>query len=406
MKTNTTHKRLHGFKISLLALSIVGSTLLHAQTVSEIPPLDYDTIQGDFEGDSLFLDTGSDTSLLSTTEWYQIQAYATAAISLPTTEASLRTLTKFPASDAFTYEYQNLLSEFTSINQSGHDWNSNIYPSIVDLALQLANYGDIHPQLILPLMNQLTQLQQNALVFNLDAAATNRDAALSFLNVLKNFTHIQQQATTKAVENLKQFAADVEAQKAQLDVIEGDFSTLLNSDSISTLRHNISLLNDEIAGYRDDLSEAKRNIGLCAIGGPLVLTICGSIEGARKVRLDNLIADIDNQINAANASLEHAVNLGASYEIAHSNINDMLTHIENALPQLKKVQLHWQGLESDFDSLTTSLNSLDSEDALRNANLLVAGIVSSPLAGTVGPKWLEISNKARQFAQNAYVIME
>jgi len=406
MKTNTTHKRLRGFKMSLLALSIIGSTLLHAQTVTEIPPLDYDTLQGDFEGDSLFLDIGSDTSLLSTAEWYQIQAYATAAVALPKTEASLRTLTKFPANDEFTFQYQNLLTEFTNINQSGHDWNSTIYPSIVDLALQLANYGDIHPQLILPLMNQLTQLQQNALAFNLSAAATNRDAALSFLNVLKNFTHLQQQATTKAVEDLKQFSADVEAQKAQLDVIEGDFSTLLNSDSISTLRNNISLLNTEIAGYRSDLSEAKRNIGLCAIGGPLVLTICGSIEGARKVRLDNLIEDVNNQINAANASLEHAVNLGASYEIAHSNINEMLTHIENALPHLKKVQLHWQGLESDFDALTTSLNSLDSEDALRNANLLVAGIVSSPLAGAVGPKWLEISNKARQFAQNAYVIME
>ncbi|CAM2873821.1 alpha-xenorhabdolysin family binary toxin subunit A [Moritella viscosa] len=406
MKTNTTHKRLRGFKMSLLALSIVGSTLLHAQTVTEIPPLDYDTIQGNFEGDSLFLDTGSDTSLLSTTEWYQIQAYATAAIALPKTEASLRTLTKFPANDEFTFQYQNLLTEFTNINQSGYDWNSKIYPSIVDLALQLANYGNIHPQLIQPLMNQLTQLQQNAFAYNLSAAATNRDAALSFLNVLKNFSHKQQQATTKAVEDLKQFAADVEAQKAQLDVIEGDFSTLLSSATISTLRENIRLLNDEIAGYRSDLSEAKRNIGLCAIGGPLVLTICGSIEGARKVRLDNLIEEIDNQINAANTSLEHAVNLAASYELAHSNINDMLTHIENALPQLKKVQLHWQGLESDFDSLTTSLNSLDSEDALRNANLVVAGIVSSPLAGTVGPKWLEISNKARQFAQNAYVIVE
>ncbi|CED59812.1 putative exported protein [Moritella viscosa] len=406
MKTNTTHKRLRGFKMSLLALSIVGSTLLHAQTVTEIPPLDYDTIQGNFEGDSLFLDTGSDTSLLSTTEWYQIQAYATAAIALPKTEASLRTLTKFPANDEFTFQYQNLLTEFTNINQSGYDWNSKIYPSIVDLALQLANYGNIHPQLIQPLMNQLTQLQQNAFAYNLSAAATNRDAALSFLNVLKNFSHKQQQATTKAVEDLKQFAADVEAQKAQLDVIEGDFSTLLSSATISTLRENIRLLNDEIAGYRSDLSEAKRNIGLCAIGGPLVLTICGSIEGARKVRLDNLIEEIDNQINAANTSLEHAVNLAASYELAHSNINDMLTHIENALPQLKKVQLHWQGLESDFDSLTTSLNSLDSEDALRNANLVVADIVSSPLAGTVGPKWLEISNKARQFAQNAYVIVE
>nr|WP_254796306.1 alpha-xenorhabdolysin family binary toxin subunit A [Moritella viscosa] len=299
-----------------------------------------------------------------------------------------------------------MLTEFTNINQSGYDWNSKIYPSIVDLALQLANYGNIHPQLIQPLMNQLTQLQQNAFAYNLSAAATNRDAALSFLNVLKNFSHKQQQATTKAVEDLKQFAADVEAQKAQLDVIEGDFSTLLSSATISTLRENIRLLNDEIAGYRSDLSEAKRNIDLCAIGGPLVLTICGSIEGARKVRLDNLIEEIDNQINAANTSLEHAVNLAASYELAHSNINDMLTHIENALPQLKKVQLHWQGLESDFDSLTTSLNSLDSEDALRNANLVVAGIVSSPLAGTVGPKWLEISNKARQFAQNAYVIVE
>ncbi|KXO12556.1 Pesticidial crystal protein cry6Aa [Moritella sp. JT01] len=406
MKVKTTNKRLRGFKISLLALSVVGSTLLHAQTVTEIPPLDYDTIQGDFGGDSLFIDTGSDTSLLSSAEWYQIQAYATAAVSLPKTEASLRTLTKFPANDEFTYEYQNLLTEFTNINQSGHDWNSTIYPSIVDLALQLANYGDIHPKLILPMIEQITQLQQNAISFNLSAAAVNRDAALAFLNVLKNFTHLQQQATTKAVEDLKQFSADVEAQKAQLDVIEGDFSTLLSSATISTLRENIRLLSDEIAGYRSDLSEAKRNIGLCAIGGPLVLIICGSIEGARKDRLDNLIEDVNNQINSANASLEHAVNLAASYELAHSNIDDMLTHIENALPKLKKVQQHWQGLESDFDSLTTSLNSLDSDDALRNANLMVAGIVSSPLAGAVGPKWLEISTKARRFAQNAYVIME
>ena len=119
-----------------------------------------------------------------------------------------------------------------------------------------------------------------------------------------------------------------------------------------------------------------------------------------------MITDIDKQINDADSSLKHAVNLAGSYELAHSNINDMLTHIENALPQLKKVQLHWQGLESDFDSLTISLNSLDSDNALRNANLLVAGIVSSPIAGAVGPKWQEISTKARQFAQNAYVIMD
>ncbi|PKG39118.1 alpha-xenorhabdolysin family binary toxin subunit A [Psychromonas sp. Urea-02u-13] len=401
-----TNKQLRRFKMSLLALSIVGSTCLYAQSITEIPPLDYDTIQGELEGDSLFIDTGSDTSLLSTTEWYQIQAYATAAISLPTTEASLRTLTKFPVNDAFTYEYESLLTEFTNIHRSGNDWNSTIYPGIVDLALQLANYGDIHPQLILPLMDQITQLQTNAIMGNLTVAATNRDAALSFLGVLQSFTSAQQQATSNAVEELKQFAADVEAQKAQLDVIEGNFSTLLNSETISTLRENVRLLNQEIAGYRSDLSEAKRNIGLCAIGGPLVLTICGSIEGARKVRLDNLIAEVNTQINDANANLEHAVNLGASYELAHSNINEMLIHIENALPQLKKVQLHWQSLESDFDSLTTSLSSLDSEDALRNANLLVAGIVSSPLAGVVGPKWKEISSKARRFAQNAYVIME
>ncbi|MGF1704246.1 alpha-xenorhabdolysin family binary toxin subunit A [Photobacterium makurazakiensis] len=409
MMTSNINTMLNKSKKHFIALTVLGlsiSPILDAQANTEIPAIDYDAIQGDFGDDLLFIDTGSDTSLLSISEWYQIQAYATAAVSLPRTEASLRVLTKLPDQADFSYQYQNLLTEFQSIYNSGHEWNSSLYPEIVDLALKLANYADIHPQLIVPLMDQLTQLQQNALMMNLPAAAVNRDAAISFLNVLINFTKDQQQSTSDAVENLKQFSAEVETQKAQLDGIEASFGDLLNQSTISDFREKVRLLNEEIAGERSHLDETKRNIGLCSIGGPLVLLICGSIEGAQKERIEKRIADLNEEINSAQQDLEHAINLSASYEIAHTNIDDMITHINNALPKFKKVQQHWQELESDFDSLITALNSLDSDDALRNANLLVAGIVSSPIAATVGPKWSDISTKARTFAQNAYVIVE
>ena len=98
---NTLKKSALSTSIALSLLGLGSIAQVQAQDLPNIDPIEFDTFEGDFEGNPLFIDVGSDTSLLSISEWYQIQAYAQGAIGLPNTEPELRAVTRFPESDEF-----------------------------------------------------------------------------------------------------------------------------------------------------------------------------------------------------------------------------------------------------------------------------------------------------------------
>ncbi|MCG9761450.1 alpha-xenorhabdolysin family binary toxin subunit A [Pseudoalteromonas sp. Isolate6] len=387
------------------SLQLFGlSQLATANTaVPEISPIMYDTLQGDIEGSPLFIDVGSDNFLLTQEQWHTIQVFAESAVSLPNTEAAFRSATRYPADTPLNNDYIALMTTFESINASGQNWNHKLYPSIIDLATKLANYSDTHVLLIQPFIDELTKLHNASLSGDLQAAEQSRQVAISFLNTFMNFVDGNLTKTQTVVDQLVTFQGDLTTHSGQLNTLEGTFEDILNKDQPANIRDRISTLQRRLNDLNDEKSDLKTGIGLSSLGGVLGLIIGGSIQGAQLEEVKSEINKVESQIETANKELAHAMSLAASYQIAKGQVEGMNEKIETALGNVRKVQVHWQSLYGDMQSLRDVLTQLNSDNALRNANVIVAGIVSSPLASNASNSWKDIADKARTFLQNAYL---
>ncbi|RXE86966.1 alpha-xenorhabdolysin family binary toxin subunit A [Pseudoalteromonas sp. A757] len=387
------------------SLQLFGlSQLATANTaVPEISPIMYDTLQGDIEGSPLFIDVGSDNFLLTQEQWHTIQVFAESAVSLPNNEAAFRSATRYPADTPLNNDYIALMTTFESINASGQNWNHKLYPSIIDLATKLANYSDTHVLLIQPFIDELTKLHNASLSGDLQAAEQSRQVAISFLNTFMNFVDGNLTKTQTVVDQLVTFQGDLTTHSGQLNTLEGTFEDILNKDQPANIRDRISTLQRRLNDLNDEKSDLKTGIGLSSLGGVLGLIIGGSIQGAQLEEVKSEINKVESQIETANKELAHAMSLAASYQIAKGQVEGMNEKIETALGNVRKVQVHWQSLYGDMQSLRDVLTQLNSDNALRNANVIVAGIVSSPLASNASNSWKDIADKARAFLQNAYL---
>ena len=116
------------FAFSLLSVSILSQV----QAATTIESVHFDTVTG---VNGQFMDLDSDEFLLQQQEWYTIQAYVEEALRLPITQLSMVNAFGIPANVSFN-TFQPLLNEYRSIHTTANNWNTNIYPSVVDLALK------------------------------------------------------------------------------------------------------------------------------------------------------------------------------------------------------------------------------------------------------------------------------
>ena len=77
--------------------------------------------------------------------------------------------------------------------------------------------------------------------------------------------------------------------------------------------------------------------------------------------------------------------------------------IENAIPHINKLKLNWQKMNADFTSLLVAL-----EQAQNNADIMkddaMLGAIGALANTTVAESnWSNISEKAKAFANNAYI---
>lgn len=390
---------------TVISLQLFGfSQVAAAQSnIPEIAPIMYDTLGGGLEGELLFIDVGSDSFLLEKDKWQSIQIFAESAVGLPNSEAAFRSATRYPDNTPLNNHYIALMDTFASIHSLGGNWNHKIYPDAINLATKLANYSDIHLALIQPFIDGLTSLQNASLIGDLQAAEQSRQTTIAFLNVFINFVDGNLTSTESLVDQIITFQSDLTTQSGQLNQSEMTLGDILNKEEPANIRARIAKLRERIERLNDAVDDKKRDIGLTAIGGPLALLIGGSIQGAQLESLQDDIRDIESQIDTQNKELAHASKLATSYEIAKYQVEGMNTKIQDALRNVRTIQVHWQELHADMSSLRDVLNELDSENALRNANVVVAGIVSSPLANNASNSWINISNKAKTFLQNAYL---
>ncbi|WDE11308.1 alpha-xenorhabdolysin family binary toxin subunit A [Thalassomonas haliotis] len=395
----------HQFVRSTFALSLLSAAILsQAQAEITVEPLHYDTV---IAANGQFMDVDSDEFLLHQQEWYTIQAYVQEALRLPITQASMVSAFGIPSSVSFS-NFQALLNEYKSIHATANDWNSTIYPSVVNLALKLGNYAEIHRLIIAPLIDSLMAMKEAARANDQIGAEAQRNTAVALLTMLKAEARTRQAETVKAESDLLGFAADIARQSGQLDQLRTTHSEYLQDDG-SALKAQIATLNARArqlnADYDHYVTVAATTasyawipfFGLIAAGS--VAGVYGDkAEKARKER-NQVLADI----RVLQQQLTYKENIYASYQKSHQSVIDLENKIRTAVVHINKLKGHWQGINSDFDTILESITASQGVNGLDNAIALVGSITAQATVGQIQTKWQQISAKASKFVENAYI---
>ncbi|MEZ8203999.1 alpha-xenorhabdolysin family binary toxin subunit A [Vibrio splendidus] len=374
-----------------------------ASAEQNIPQVTYDTIIGE---NGVFIDLDTDNFILKQQEWYQIQAYVEGALALPVTEASMKSTLSIPNDIPFS-NFQALVEQYSNIHDTAFYWKKDLYPSIVGLSLSLANYAQIKDYMLTPLSDALNEMLAKAfspLQEDIEAVERNRKMAIAYLKSLQNFSMKYQQEVSDVGGNLLEFSATLDTQKLQLDVLEGTHNGYLSDDGsalqqrVNDINARITQLNKDYTHYVTVASTAVTYAWFPLVAGPIMGVYGDKAEKARKLR-----NELQNEVKELQEQLTYTQKIYNSYHRSSESIEIISQQIENAIPHINKLKLNWQKMNADFTSLLVALEQAqDNADIMRDDTML--GAIGALANTTVAESnWSNISEKAKAFANNAYI---
>ncbi|MBB1463842.1 alpha-xenorhabdolysin family binary toxin subunit A [Vibrio sp. SG41-7] len=374
-----------------------------ASAEQNIPQVTYDTIIGE---NGVFIDLDTDNFILKQQEWYQIQAYVEGALALPVTEASMKSTLSIPNDIPFS-NFQALVEQYSNIHDTAFYWKKDLYPSIVGLSLSLANYAQIKDYMLTPLSDALNEMLAKAfspLPEDIEAVERNRKMAIAYLKSLQNFSMKYQQEVSDVGGSLLEFSATLDTQKLQLDVLEGTHNDYLSDDGsalqqrVNDINARITQLNKDYTHYVTVASTAVTYAWFPLVAGPIMGVYGDKAEKARKLR-----NELQNEVKELQEQLTYTQKIYNSYHRSSESIEIISQQIENAIPHINKLKLNWQKMNADFTSLLVALEQAqDNADIMRDDTML--GAIGALANTTVAESnWSNISEKAKAFANNAYI---
>ena len=374
-----------------------------ASAEQNIPQVTYDTIIGE---NGVFIDLDTDNFILKQQEWYQIQAYVEGALALPVTEASMKSTLSIPNDIPFS-NFQALVEQYSNIHDTAFYWKKDLYPSIVGLSLSLANYAQIKDYMLNPLSDALNEMLAKAfspLPEDIEAVERNRKMAIAYLKSLQNFSMRYQQEVSDVGGNLLEFSATLDTQKLQLDVLEGTHNGYLSDDGsalqqrVNDINARITQLNKDYTHYVTVASTAVTYAWFPLVAGPIMGVYGDKAEKARKLR-----NELQSEVKELQEQLTYTQKIYNSYHRSSESIEIISQQIENAIPHINKLKLNWQKMNADFTSLLVALEQAqDNADIMKDDAML--GAIGALANTTVAESnWSNISEKAKAFANNAYI---
>lgn len=369
----------------------------------EIGHISYKTITGE---NGAFMDTDTDEFVLNQKEWFEIQSYVEGALGLPKTKQSM--VKAFDIKDGVQFsDFEPLLTEYQSVYNSAYYWKNALYPHIVDLALSIGNYTDIQNYMLQPLANQFNViLSKSNSTYPEDMAAVEqaRQMSLAYLQMLANFSHLNQAKADNATRELLEYATQMEAQKAQLETLRATHAQYTEDDGsdlqarVNELNNRVKTLNEQYIDYVVISSTAVTYSWVPVIAIPIMGIYGDKAEKARKLR-----NELTKEVAELKEKLSTTQKVHNSYKKSVQSIDEISEKINAALPHVTALKLHWQKINVDFDSLITALTAAEKNAQLLNNNAFIAAIGAMANTSIAERNWKNISDKARAFANKAYV---
>jgi len=414
MKTKLVQKKMAISVLSLCILGVSNISLAQIDDVAGSSASSISTTQASdlliglaphevlSDADGQYIDMDSDTFLLSRSEWVNIQVYIQNSLSLPITQLSM--INSFALPEKYNFDdFKPLLEQYKEINSTADSWNRTIYPSVVQLANNLANYSDRYTTFIGPLTVAINNLKNAIVDGDEGKLAQAKEFAVLLLNMLKDDAETRKTAADLVMTNMNTFNGDVEHQKGQLKLLSNTQAAYLLDDGsatklqIANLQTRVAALN---ATYNQDVEIATTTLVYASIPilgwaiAPTIATVYGiKAEDARKER--NLILEEVNELQTTLSSEESAY---GSFQMANSSVTIIKENVDRASVSIGKIVRTWGEISGNIDSIIYSVNSINLNST--NTDFMYINLNS---LDAVKKSWQVTSELAREFVQNAYV---
>jgi hypothetical protein len=338
---------------------------------------------------------------MSSTEWQTLQCYIQDGLHLPTSANDAKV--KLSISDEDVNKFADLWAAYATIESHCADFNGAIFPQIVALAGDIADFGHNDAPTYYPAIT--------------DAYTAMKDGSLSHADGIAEVQAILAQVQQGAQD----CAAKVDAVVKQVN----DFVNTTTQDQglITPIKARydkeylgqagkIQIFNDEItadqvaiaafnAEYKQDCLIAETSASYCWIVpvGTIAAAVVAGVYAERATAALRHIRESQDDLENAETELRAAILLQQDLKLATGGLDGIAKALDAALPVLDKVKGVWDALGGDIDKI------LDKVDKLPDPTKIIP-LIEELDVKAAGKAWSDLADDADQFRVNAFVVMQ
>ena len=337
--------------------------------------------------------------ILAKPEWISIQAYVNNAQALPLTDDQFRnTLGAEPSFDMD--DFRELLNRYNLISQHTTVWKNETFPSSVELASQIYQYGawtvPVYYPEVRKLANQLENSPENQLL---------QQKMKAILESLQTKAQGFADEAMKVSNAVKAFADETQSDKEALSGKDG----LKNYYECKYGRTSSEgeKLNKEINDARKDLADAKAEYDhfvivsattpsyawVCPFGTVAAAVVAG-VYGEKATEALNRANAAQEKINKLSQGQAQNTRLMKYLDAVCSGVDEITGSLVAALPAVQKIQGVWSAMAGDLGRIVEIIN----QDIRKAIPLIMnLGVDHAMLA------WEMVAAAADAYRQHAFI---
>lgn len=385
----------YGTQLSNAELKIIG------RNIEDVP---FSSARGK---NGVFMDLGSDKSVLSQEEWYHIQTYVEGGLRLPISEQAMKTIFRIPDdsnSFSFNQAFDGLLKGFNNIHSDADFWNRFFYPNVVQLAIDLANYSEIHRAYMKPIFDGLYCLGRIELGQEekpiCEAGEDYASTVLTLVDVLYNFSDIQANRSADVSQDLINISANLKLRIGELDIEEKRLHKEigLSQTNIDSITREISELENEkqrLIKKHTDLTIAASTAGGATLLFPPAFIFTAPVAigtGTAAALAQKELNDKMDEITQKSSELDFKRSIISAFRSIIHTVDNFHEKADGIQTSIERIKTHWQGIKSDLDQIKVLASTSQGNIFLTEINYRL-----------IDQNWKSIGVAATQFSQNAYI---
>ncbi|MCC6372585.1 MAG: alpha-xenorhabdolysin family binary toxin subunit A [Bacteroidia bacterium] len=301
---------------------------------------------------------------MSSTEWQSLQTFFANVALLPSTTAALATQMGSGAPSNMS-DFQQLITLYVSMQGQGTNFTQTLFPNVVSVAGDIANYGNSIGTYYGGLQTLINQLQSAS-------PAQQPTIQANIIALVKQLADTAQNFGTNATNvknNLITLSTNLTNDSGQLIGTNGLYNYYNNkygatSTTVQNLLSEISSDNSALSSareeYKHDVIVAATSPTYCWVAWPvgmIAAAIVAGIYGKKATDELKVINSLQDTIATLTAQEQADTNLMTALQTAYNGCLTLNNQITGALKIVEEMAGGWSTISSDLNNIVYVLNN-------------------------------------------------